>query len=244
MAASDARPVPRKNVAFRVIFPILDADGDLVSGAAGLDTELSGDCGTFADATNEATEIATSSGMYYLDLTAGEMNYDSVAIIVKTSTSGAKTTALTLYPESAGDYRADVTHVAGSAVDTAAAQFGVNVVSKASALDFTTTEKANLATTAEIKAAVAPIQKNVGKTIRFAMHSSTSPYGLAAGATVSVTRSIDGAAFAAGTLGSVAEVANGLYEVDFANADLNGDCVVLYATATGCRPTLVVMYPM
>jgi hypothetical protein len=115
MASTDARPVPRKNVAYRVTFPILDADGDLVTGAAGLDSEISLDAGAFADCTNEATEIATSSGVYYLDLTSGEMNADCVAIIVKTSTSGAKTTTIVMYPEEAGDYRADTTHFGGTA---------------------------------------------------------------------------------------------------------------------------------
>lgn len=98
MAASDAHPFPIKNRAFRVTFPILDADGDLVTGAAGLDSEVSKDGGTFTDCTNEATELATSSGVYYLDLTATEMNADTVAVIVKTSTSGAKTTTLVFYP--------------------------------------------------------------------------------------------------------------------------------------------------
>lgn len=107
MASTDAVPVPRKNVAYRVTFPILDADGDLVTGAAGLDSEVSKDGGTFADCTSEATEIATSSGVYFLDLTATEMNADTVAIIVKTSTSGAKTTTIVMYPEELGDYRVD-----------------------------------------------------------------------------------------------------------------------------------------
>lgn len=128
MAATDARPVPRKNVAFRVVFPIMDADGDLVTAAATLDSEISKDQGTFADCTNEATEIATSSGMYYLDLTATEMNADCVAIIIKTSTAGAKTTAIVMYPEEAGDYRADVVQIAGATVSTTTAQLGVNVV--------------------------------------------------------------------------------------------------------------------
>jgi hypothetical protein len=108
MAATDARPVPRKNVAFRATLPIYDADGDLVTAAAGLDSEVSKDGGTFADCTNEATEIATSSGLYFLDLTASEMNADTSAVIVKTTTSGAKTTALVFYPEEIGDVRADV----------------------------------------------------------------------------------------------------------------------------------------
>ena len=88
---------PVKNVAFTVFFPVLDADGDLVTGAAGLDSEVSLNGGAFADCTNEAAEIG-SSGMYSLLLTAAEMNADAVVVVVKTSTSGAKTTPIVLYP--------------------------------------------------------------------------------------------------------------------------------------------------
>lgn len=108
MASTDARPVARKNAAYRVTFPIYDADGDLVTGATGLDSEVSKDGGTYADCTNEATEIATASGTYYLDLTATEMNADTTAIIVKTSSSGAKTTPIILYPQEGGDIRVDM----------------------------------------------------------------------------------------------------------------------------------------
>jgi hypothetical protein len=93
----------------------MDADGDLVTGATGLDSEVSKDGGTFADATSEATEIATASGLYYLDLTSTEMNADTVAIIVKTSSSGAKTTVMVCYPEEVGDIRVNVTAAAGTA---------------------------------------------------------------------------------------------------------------------------------
>lgn len=103
MAASDSRPIPFRNLAYRLLFTIRDADGDLVTGAATLDSEVSKDCGTFADCTNEATEIATSSGVYFLDLTASEMDADSVAIITKTSTAGAKTAVNVLYPQEPGD---------------------------------------------------------------------------------------------------------------------------------------------
>lgn len=114
MASTDAKLVPTKNAAYRVTFPVLDADGDLVTGATGLDSEVSLDGGTFADCTNEATEIATASGLYYLDLTAAEMNADTVSVIVKTSSSGAKTTVLTFYPQEAGDLACNVTQVAGT----------------------------------------------------------------------------------------------------------------------------------
>lgn len=114
MASTDAKPIPQKNVAYRVTFPIFDADGDLVTGASSLDSEISKDGGTFADCTNEATEIATSSGVYYLDLTSTEMNADTVAVIVKSATSGAKTTVLVMYPEEAGDIRVNVTQFGGT----------------------------------------------------------------------------------------------------------------------------------
>ena len=116
MAAGDATWNPKKNVAYRVTFPILDADGDLVTGATGLDSEVSKDGGTFADCTNEATEIATSSGVYYLDLTATEMNADTVALIVKTSSSGAKTTVLVFYPLETSDTPVDVLAISGDSV--------------------------------------------------------------------------------------------------------------------------------
>lgn len=117
MAASDATPFPIKNQAYRVTFPILDADGDLVTGASGLDSEVSKDGGTFADCTSEATEIATSSGVYYLDLTSTEMNADTVAIIVKSSTSGAKTTTIVLYPITNGlDIPVNATYCGGTSL--------------------------------------------------------------------------------------------------------------------------------
>lgn len=115
MASTDARLIPYKNAAWRVTFTILDADGDPVSGATGLDSEVSKDAAAFADCTNEATEIG-SSGVYYLDLTDSEMNADTIAIRVQTSSSGAKTTIIVVYPQEADDIRASVTYWSGSAV--------------------------------------------------------------------------------------------------------------------------------
>lgn len=115
MASTDARLIPYKSAAWRVTFPILDADGDPVSGATGLDSEVSKDAAAFADCTNESTEIG-STGVYYLDLTNSEMDADTVSIRVQTSSSGAKTTIIVVYPQEADDIRASVTHWAGSAV--------------------------------------------------------------------------------------------------------------------------------
>lgn len=98
VASGDAHPWPIYNARFRVVFPVFDADGDLVTAMSTPDSEVSQDQGTFADATNEATEIATSSGMYYLDLIATELDCKCAAVIVKSATAGMKTTPLILYP--------------------------------------------------------------------------------------------------------------------------------------------------
>ncbi len=87
--------VRQKNAATYIFFPIVDADGDTVTSAAALDSEIDtwGDATApdgFLDCTNEATEVGTN-GWYYLSLTATEMNVDYAAIQVKTTTTGAKT---------------------------------------------------------------------------------------------------------------------------------------------------------
>jgi hypothetical protein len=87
---------PKKNEAFTVIFPIYDNDGDLVSSAAALDSEVSLDGAGFNDCTNEAAEIG-SSGMYSLVLTAAEMNANIVTVITKTTTTDAKTAVNVMY---------------------------------------------------------------------------------------------------------------------------------------------------
>jgi hypothetical protein len=58
------------------------------------------------------------------------------------------------------------------------------------------------------------------------------------GLTVTGTVSIDGAAFTALT-NSVTEVANGIYKIDLAAADLNGTFLTLKFTATGADATLI-----
>jgi len=84
--------VRQKNVASYIFFPLVDADGDIVTGATGLDSEIDTFAdGTapdgFTDCTNEAIEIG-SDGVYYLSLTQSEMNNDYIYIQVK---SNAKT---------------------------------------------------------------------------------------------------------------------------------------------------------
>jgi hypothetical protein len=87
------------------------------------------------------------------------------------------------------------------------------------------------------------IRKNVALAkFEFLMTDSTN-HAPATGKTVTVTRSIDNGAFAAGTLSAVTEIAFGIYSVDFASGDLNGTVITLRATATGCDDLLVTIVP-
>lgn len=98
-AAGDALDVPLYGAHFRLVFPIFDADGDLVVNAADIAApQVSTDCGNWVTCTNDTTEI-NNGGMYYLDLTGAEMSGKVVAVRITTSTSGAKTTPIVLYPK-------------------------------------------------------------------------------------------------------------------------------------------------
>lgn len=58
------------------------------------------------------------------------------------------------------------------------------------------------------------------------------------GLTITAQRSIDGAGFGA-CANSPAEVANGVYKIDLAAGDLNGDVITLRFTASGADPRLI-----
>lgn len=72
----------------------------------------------------------------------------------------------------------------------------------------------------------------------FVMTDSTT-HNPATGKTVTVTRSIDGGAFGAGTVGSVTELSNGVYYVTLPAADMNGKVITMRATASGCDDLFV-----
>lgn len=58
------------------------------------------------------------------------------------------------------------------------------------------------------------------------------------GLTITATRSLDGAAFAA-CANAASEVASGFYKINLANTDLNADVVTLRFTATGADATTI-----
>lgn len=115
---NNALNYPVYGAPYGVVIPLLDADGDLVTGATTPDSEISKNGDTFADCTNEMVEIATASGMYYLLLTATEMTADVVTLILKSATAGMKTTPVVLYPRKLVTIRSGTSASAGAATGT------------------------------------------------------------------------------------------------------------------------------
>jgi len=81
--------VRQKNVATYIVAPLVDADGDSVTGATGLDSEIDAFADGsapdgFADCSNEASEVG-ATGSYSLSLTQGEMNQDYIIIQIKSN---------------------------------------------------------------------------------------------------------------------------------------------------------------
>lgn len=100
MASTDAHPFPMRARALRVTAPVLDATGQLVTTGTTVVT-ISKDAGTFANpnagATN-ATQIATTSGVWYADLNATDLTCDTLAI--KFTNGSNPATVLVIYPVS------------------------------------------------------------------------------------------------------------------------------------------------
>ena len=74
----------------------------------------------------------------------------------------------------------------------------------------------------------------------FLMTDSTN-HNPATGLTVTATRSLDGAAFASGTIANMTEVGNGVYQCDLGAGDLNADTVALRFTASGADDLVITL---
>lgn len=101
MAATDAKPYPKKGEAYRLYFWLFDGDGDPQASAADLAAQVSIDGAAFAAAAGEPTEVG--EGYYYLDLSTTETDCDALGVLVETSSTGVKSHVETLNPAEAGD---------------------------------------------------------------------------------------------------------------------------------------------
>jgi hypothetical protein len=102
MAASDARPQPLKNTAFRFYFSMRTGFGELATEIETFSCSISKDGSGLASTVNTPVEIEGDSGICYLDLTASEMNAD--AVCVKVSAAGTIDMLFVLFPAEASDF--------------------------------------------------------------------------------------------------------------------------------------------
>ncbi len=205
-----------------MILPAMIYDS-LVLGTDRLDTNVThvGDTSQTARDLGASVLLSTGTGTGQLDFTSG---------VVKANTTQFGGSAIT---SASGRPEVNTTHWNGTAVaspDTAG-------YVKATVKVGTGTGEINLSSGA------VPVKGNVRKNTALAafpfMMTDSTNHAPATTKTVTVTRSIDGGAFAGGTLSAVTEVANGIYVVDFGAGDLNGNTIILRATATGCDDTFV-----
>lgn len=183
---------------------LLKANPTLAAG----DVKVSKDGGAFANLTTLPSANPASGAAIMVDLSGTEMTADNVVV---------------------------------QFIDVAGAEWCdqlINIQTTARQLDDlaypATTGRSLLVDTAGAVPITTNLKKNQAlANFHFLMTDSTT-HNPATGKTVTVTRAIDGGAFGAGTLSAVTEMSNGLYRLDFAAADLNGNVVTLRATASGC----------
>lgn len=237
--------------------------------AANLTAYVSKDYGAvtvLGDTSATEMDATNAKGYYLFDLTQAETNGDTLLFSAKSSTAnivvvGAPATVFTypttgiLAPATSGrnlvvdaNGLADANVVKVGPSGSGTAQTAGDIPAKTNQLTFTVANVLD-ANTLRVGGTVQTardlglgrIQKNAALAkFEFLMTDSTNHNPLT-GATVTVTRSIDGAAFGAGTLSAVTEVSNGMYYVDFGAGDLNGNVITLRCTATGADDAFITL---
>lgn len=112
MAATDSRPVPRKSAAFRVYGATFDTSGKLVTGGlTGTSCTISKDANSFGAPSGTGFGEIGTTGTWYVDLDATDMNADHVQVKFTCTNTNAVDVILNLYPEEVGDIRVNVTQL-------------------------------------------------------------------------------------------------------------------------------------
>lgn len=211
-----------------------DAGTEIASAVWDMDATAHQTQGTFGQAIGDpAADTNTLYKAVVTDATGATVGVDVVDLKTQVGTAGAGLTAIDLPNQTmdivgniTGNLSGSVGSVTGAvgsvtgAVGSVTGNVGGNVVGSV----------------ASVTAAVG-ITSNVKKNqalakVMFLITDSTGHAPKTSAASIVATRSIDGGAFAAGTLSAVTEVSNGIYYVDFASGDLNGNVITLRVTST------------
>jgi hypothetical protein len=166
---------------------------------------------------------------------SGTAAIDSIALAnyVDTVETGIASLASTL---AAGVGLADNAITAAKINDGAitAAKLAANAIESAAIKDGALTNA---------KFAAGSIKKNTAfNNFPFVMLDTSGNPKTGLGTGITAQRRIDNGSYAA-CANTPAEVANGSYDINLAAGDLNGNAVTLRFTASGCRPTLLTIFP-
>lgn len=212
---------PKRGVAYKFYIGLVDQSNTKVLKAnptiASGDFKVSKDGGAFANLTTLPSANPASGVAVMVDLSATEMTADNIVV---------------------------------SCIDAAGAEWCdqlINIQPTVRQLDdlaYPATSGRSIGVDANGNVSLnSAIKKNTAfANFGFVMTDSTN-HNPATGKTVTITRRIDNGSFGSGTLSAVTEVSNGLYRVDLGAGDLNGACITLRMTATGCDDLMIDIYP-
>jgi len=133
MASTDARPVPKKNVAYRLYFVFRDNTGAIITAPAGLAASIVQNAGDWVGLSAPST--ATAAGLCYSDLTDTQMNVDAVTFKASCTNANSIPVLVYLYPEEKNDINTTVTDVATSGVDLTEMQAATQAALEVNNLD-------------------------------------------------------------------------------------------------------------
>lgn len=213
---------------------LLKANPTLAAG----DVKVSKDGGAFANITTLPSANPAAGAAIMVDLSATEMTADNV-VVQFIDAAGAEWCDQMINIQTTARQLEDLAYPATS---------GRSIVVDAAGLVDANTVKlgptgAGTAQTARDIGASVIVATNLKKNQALAkfelLMTDSTNHNPAPTKTVTVTRSIDGGAFAATTAGTATELANGIYYIDLSAADLNGNVVTLRAVAMGCDDLFV-----
>jgi len=183
--------------------------------------------------------VADAAGGLAISL-AGSLDIDATdanvsLILADTGTDGVVLGADAITSDKIADNAIAAEHIAAAAID--AATFAADV--DAEIRSYVGMASADLDT--QLAAIQADLPIHITKNTElagfpFKMVDETDGYTAETSKTVTETRSIDGAAFAA-CANDFTEIGSGWYKITLAATDLNGDTIILKFSASGCRDT-------
>jgi hypothetical protein len=183
-----------------------------------------------AEANHTGTWTEISGGLYHYEYTSGEL--DTLGFIsFRLVKSGVRTFVKEAQVVSIDPY--DVTRLGLTALPSQAAESAGGLITRG-----TGTGQLSVTSGAVILVNVQGIKKNTAlNAFEFPMFSGAGD--LVTGESITPQRSIDGATFAACANAATEIGTTGVYKIDLAATDLNGDVITFKFTSTNAKPTVV-----